>query len=66
MNFKLTHNMKTAVGLDIFWQRIDLDTPKGVKMLVIDERAGVAHISILRKEDRWTHWHALPRFKETT
>lgn len=64
MTFKINNDRTTAVSLDTFWKPVDTDTPNGVKALVINQRLGVAQISIFRREDGWTHWHGLPKFKD--
>jgi len=63
MTYKLNNAKTAAVSLDTFWKPVDDDTPNGVKVLAINQRFGVALITIFRKQDGWTHWHGLPRFK---
>lgn len=64
MTFKINKTREVAVSLEVHWKPVDVDTPNGVKMLVINRHLGVAQISIFRREDGWTHWHPLPRFKD--
>ena len=65
MTIKTTYNGAAAVNTEYFWIPVsDTPPPQGVKLLLIDLRSGVAHLSIYRKQDRWSHWQALPRFKD--
>jgi hypothetical protein len=64
MNYKLNNANTAAVSTEVFWIPIDKNTPRGVKLLMINEKAGVA---ILGKywgsADQFeTHWHPLPQF----
>ena len=55
-----------AAVSDVFhWRLIDTDTPRGVKLLLINRRAGVAAFGSLGSSSfYWTHWAPLPTFKE--
>lgn len=65
MTIKTTHDGAAAVNTDLRWIPIsEAPPPKGVKLLLINRSDGVAHLSIYRKADRWTHWQALPKFKD--
>lgn len=65
MNYKLNTDKTVAVATNTFWQRIDKDTPVGVKMLLIDRYLGVAVVStFIGSNGQWTHWHPLPKFEE--
>jgi len=61
---KLTHNRAAVVAPAIKWMPIDEHTPIDSKMLLINQRQGIAIVSIRRKQDGWTHWHPLPVFSE--
>jgi hypothetical protein len=54
-----------VVSDDIFWRRIDANTPRGAKMQLINRSAGIARISTLNRNDVFhTHWFPLPKFKD--
>ena len=53
-----------AVNKSTPWLRVGPDTPQNVKLLLIDERAGVATTGIYSKEGPWTHWQGLPYFED--
>lgn len=63
MNFKINTDKTAAVSTDNFWIPIDKDTPVGVKMLLSNERFGVATIGAYAggRHD-FTHWYPLPKF----
>lgn len=49
------------------WILIDSNTPRGVKMMLINEKYGVAQASIYLPADKYfTHWFPLPTFKKET
>lgn len=64
MNHTVNNDKTAAVALDFYWQPITADTPKGVKMLLINKQYGVASIGFVTKHDYWTHWAPLPRWKK--
>ncbi len=64
MTIKTTSDGAAAVNTDHTWIDIkQTPPPAGVKLLLINRRWGVAHLSIYRRDDDWTHWQALPRFE---
>jgi hypothetical protein len=64
MTIKTTSDGAAAVNTEHFWIPVsEVAPPAGVKLLLINRRWGVAHLSIYRKQDDWTHWQALPKFK---
>ena len=65
MTIKTTSDGAAAVNTELFWIPIEQITPPaGVKLMLINRKHGVAHLSIYRKADSWTHWQALPKFKD--
>lgn len=63
-DLKLT-STGAIVDPGIFWRPIDADTPRGAKLQLINRRDGVAHYGqFFGKDQHWTHWAPLPRFKE--
>ncbi len=64
MNHKLNTDRTVAVALDFYWQPITDDTPRGVKVLLINEKYGVASIGFVNKLDYWTHWAPLPKWRK--
>ena len=65
MTIKTTADGAAAVNTELFWIPIsEVPPPSGVKLQLINRKYGVAHHSIYRKVDDWTHWQALPKFKD--
>ena len=65
MNHKLNSERTAAVSLDAEWLPIDASTPRGIKMLLISVKYGIAQISTYHPSDKYfTHWHPLPKFKK--
>ena len=63
MTHTLNSDRSAAVALDVFWQPITPETPRGVRMLLISKASGIAQVStVLAKESFFTHWAALPRW----
>lgn len=61
---KLNSAKTAAVNRAVPWIPIDENTPRGVKLLLINKRYGVAVLGPLSKEHTFTHWQALPYFSE--
>jgi len=60
---KLNTDKTVAVSTAYFWQPINSQTPRGVKMLLISKPAGVAVITTYDERSRhWTHWAPLPKW----
>ena len=64
----MTHHLSSdgaaVVTPQAHWLPIDNKTPRGVKMMLISEAAGVASIGIhLASGTYYTHWHPLPVFQ---
>lgn len=54
-----------AIDPEYHWREIDKDTPRGVKLQLINKSAGVAHYGALISSDRhFTHWAPLPTFRK--
>ena len=65
MTHKLNSDRTAAVSLDAEWLPIDASTPRGIKMLLISVKYGIAQISTYHPSDKYfTHWHPLPKFKK--
>lgn len=55
----------TMVDGSYHWREITKDTPRGVKLQLINRYAGVAVYGTLNHKDTyWTHYAPLPTFKE--
>ena len=64
MTHKINADKTAAVSLDAYWIPIDASTPRGVKMLLISVKYGIAQISTYAPSDKYfTHWHPLPKFE---
>lgn len=54
-----------AVDRNYYWRPIDADTPRGVKLQVINRADNVAHYGVVRAAScYWTHWAPLPVFEK--
>lgn len=63
MNHTINTSRTAAVATDVTWQPVLPSTPRGVRMLCIDKRSGVAQVGVIRSgEDFFTHWSPLPRW----
>ena len=63
----MTHNSDQTVAIDrdYHWRIIDKDTPRGVKLQLINKAAGVAQYGRLgTSNDFFTHWAPLPTFQK--
>jgi len=61
MTYKLNTEKTAAVCTDHYWIPVSADTPLGVKLLLINARAGVAQLGQYERGSYWTHWSALPK-----
>ena len=64
MTYKLNTDRSAAVCTDHYWQPVSADTPLGVKVLLLNERAGVATLGQYERDSYWTHWSALPKMPD--
>lgn len=65
MTHRISSDGAAAVSIDTFWLPIDKDTPRGVKVLLISQRYGIAQVGVHMASDKFfTHWHPVPRFKK--
>jgi len=64
MNHKLNTDKTALVSKDYYWLPIDENTPLGVKLLLINQSAGVATLGKYFKTGHFTHYAALPKFKK--
>ena len=54
-----------AIDKDYHWRKIDRFTPRGVKLQLINENAGVASYGVLETDPWfWTHFCPVPTFKK--
>lgn len=61
MNHTLNSAQTVAVAKYVYWQPIDAETPRGVKLQLLG-KGGVAVYSEYQHNDKfWTHWAPLPR-----
>ena len=64
MTHKLNTDKTALVATDYYWLPIDANTPLGVKLLLINQGAGVATLGQYFKTGHFTHYAALPKFKK--
>ena len=60
----LNTDQTVAIDREYHWREIDKDTPRGVKLQLIDRSAGVAHYGHYTGH-HFTHWAPLPTFRKT-
>jgi len=61
----LNGNKTVAIDPEYHWREIDKDTPRGVKIQLINKADGVAMYGALISSDRYfTHWAPLPTFRK--
>jgi hypothetical protein len=64
MSHTLNKDQTVAVSTDYYWQKIGLDTPRGVKLQLL----GIGGVAVYSQWDGksryWTHWAPCPRMPE--
>lgn len=65
MTTKTTHDQLALVDIEHHWIPIDpaKPPPRGVKLLLINRKLGVAVIGNYSTSTAWTHYAGLPTFK---
>lgn len=59
------HDKTASIDRGYHWRPIDSNTPRGVKMQLINKFSGVAVYGTLGADVPWfTHWAPLPTFKK--
>lgn len=59
-------NNTVAIDRDYHWREIDTETPRGVKLQLINRAAGVALYATYNGTDKhFTHWAPLPTFRKS-
>ena len=62
---RLSTDKAAFIDTDYKWQKITADSPRGVKLQLINKRFGVASYGRLYGEESYyTHWAPLPTFKK--
>lgn len=65
-SIKVSSDRSAAVNHEFYWIPIEKESPpEGVKLLLFNEKLGVAVISNYRRCDEWTHWQGLPKHRKT-
>ena len=65
--FRLSSDRAAAVSTEVYWWRVDAVTPpERVKLLLFNERNGVAVLGWYEPNGQWTHWHPLPYLVKET
>lgn len=65
MSFKLNTAQTAAVSLDAFWEEVGPDTPRGVKVWLINKPSGSSFSGMYSPADPFpTHWFPNPRFRK--
>lgn len=64
-DIRINDDRSAAVDHGYHWRLIDKDTPRGVKLQLINRAAGVAIYGRLTTDDDFfTHWAPMPKFKD--
>lgn len=63
-DIKPNTNRTAAVNRRLPWIPVGPDTPRGVRLLVINRAAGVATFAQYEPGSEWTHWQGLPYFED--
>jgi hypothetical protein len=60
----MTTNAAGTVAIDLLyhWQPIGPNTPRGVKLQLVNKRDGVAYFGLYNGGAQATHWAPLPTF----
>ena len=66
MSFKLSKDGSVAVATDYYWQPIDADTPRGVKLQLLGAGGVAVHGMWDGKNKFWTHWAPLPKVRKNS
>ena len=65
----MTHTINTAgsvaVATDYFWQPIDADTPKGVKLQLLGKGGVAVYGTWAGKDTFYTHWAPVPKRRKS-
>ena len=62
---KVNANNTAAVAQDFYWIPVEqTPPPMGVKLLLINQKLGVACMGDYHSSHGWTHWQGLPKFKK--
>ena len=62
MAHQISTDGKAAVDPNYFWKKCDSNTPRGVKLQLINKAAGVAVYGMWSPGSGFTHWAPLPKF----
>jgi len=64
-DIRITTDRSAAVDVSYPWLPINENTPRGVKLQLINRQAGVAQYGRLGAKDTFfTHWAPLPKFMD--
>lgn len=62
------HNLNSdrtvAVATDVYWQPIDQDTPRGVKVQLLGKGGVAVYSELHHGHNFWTHWAPLPKRRD--
>lgn len=64
MNYKLNKDRSVAVDPDYYWQPINEQTPRGVKLQLLGKGGVATYGQWNGKDSFYTHWAPLPRKAE--
>lgn len=64
MNHTINTNKTVAVSTVQYWEPIDANTPRGVKVQLLGEGGVSTYGSWDGKTRFWTHWAPLPKRRE--
>lgn len=61
MTHTINSNSTVAVAVDYFWQPIDTNTPRGVKLQLLGKGGVAVYGTWNGKDPFYTHWAPLPK-----
>lgn len=62
--YKLNKDASVAVATDYYWEKIDANTPRGVKLQLLGIGGVAAYGQYDGKNRFWTHWAPLPKRRD--
>ena len=61
MTYTINSNSTVAVATDCFWQPIDTNTPRGVKLQLLGKGGVAVYGTWNGKDPFYTHWAPVPK-----
>ena len=62
-DYRVNSSRTAAVSTDVYWRPIDANTPRNVRMMVINKADGISHIMEIGNQTHFDHWSPLPTWR---